>query len=138
MSDYHSPVKPGAITAIQVIAWIKVGLISLGLCGMFALLSQVEGRIDAEASGLITLALGVLVAVLIAYIVIAINIPKGHNWARIMTVVVEAINLASLPFTLGNLAGASVGGAVIGAVLSVVMIACAVNADARRYCEEMA
>lgn len=137
MSDNYPPVKPGSITAVQVIAWIKVGLVSLGVCGMLALSSQMNAQASAEVGGLIGLLVALFGVFLVAYLIIAVNIPKGHNWARIMAIVVEAINLATVPFALANMDATTSGGVIVGVILSIIVIAFAANADSKRYCHEM-
>lgn len=136
MVAYHND-KPASIAAIQIICWIKVGLLGLGLCGILALASQVGGGGDPAVAGMVTLLLVFFAGYAIAYAVVAVNITKGRNWARIMVIVIEALNLALAPFTIGGLDGPTAFGSVVGVILSVVVIACASQRTARDYCLEM-
>jgi hypothetical protein len=117
-SSEDAPARPAQPTTIVNAVWLMYARAALGLIGGVAGYSTrdtLKNKIVAEhpkydnakvdqvlnASLVLGIAVGIIIAVL--YVVLAIQIRNGKNWARIVTLVFAAFGLMSFPAVLAQI-----------------------------------
>ncbi|MGW4485301.1 hypothetical protein ACWEOE_15865 [Amycolatopsis sp. NPDC004368] len=132
---YGEPARPAVPTTITVAFWAFVASTVIGIVGGLLLFGQKDELIDAargtnstlseaqlDQAANIALVIGVVIAVVIAllYLLFAVKLRAGRNWARIVLTVLTALQVLSLLRSDGGtwLSYVSAVAAVIGVVFS--------------------
>jgi hypothetical protein len=90
--------RPSSVTAAGAILWVLAGLAALGVCAFAVLANNPEAKGNGQAL--------VLLAILLAVIgivdgVLAYNVLRGRQWARIVAIAFGALNIVSGCISIG-------------------------------------
>lgn len=117
--------RPGSVTAAAVIHFIYGGFAVIAAVVLFILGVAGESAFGDSSRGAI-LAIGLIGAVVAGafaalFILIALHLLRGRNWARITAFVIAGLGILG---GLGNLAGNEPGSGVVGLALSIAVVLC--------------
>jgi hypothetical protein len=140
-----APAQVKAVVTIMVIrALIALAAIIVLFAGKDTLRRDVlkknpgynPAHVDQAVNTVVGVGVGIGVVFLVLYLLLALQVSKGRNWARIVTLVLASIGIAS---QLGSLAltasPVSRIAGVVALLLDVTVIALLASGAARRYFE---
>ncbi|QSB14353.1 hypothetical protein JQS43_23120 [Natronosporangium hydrolyticum] len=129
-SEYHlPPQRPGTVTAAAVILFVSAGLGFLVCCA----LGVIAGEADVDLGGLLTLLLLFVLATAAFNVWLGYYILQGRNWARITTIVICSISIATGLIGFAMAPSDGILGGCIGLILNGVVIGLLSGREATIY-----
>ncbi len=130
------PPRPGWVTFVAVLEFIGagiltvVGLLLIAFGGALATAFEGEYGLSDLAGGFIAAAGGVLIVLGVLDLVVGIFVLKGHQWARVVSLVFAFLGVLG---SLGGMARGAFGGNGLGLVLDVLVIVGLFMPQSRAY-----
>jgi H+/Cl- antiporter ClcA len=127
MSEYPSypvgssedvPARPAPPTTVANAVWLMYARAALGLIGALAGYSTRDtlkdkivaehpeydkAKVDQVLNAALVLGIAIAVIIAVLYVLLAIQVRNGKNWARIVTLVLAAFGLLSFPAVLAQI-----------------------------------